>query len=469
MALREHTYEKRFDELMRTCETVFGPLKRAADHSEKSNKAYYQCPRREIEPYVPLHTRRLLDVGCGQGLLASTLKRERGLIEASGIEIIESAWNEARKVLDTCLLGSIEEMDLPFPDDHFDCIICADVLEHLVEPSEALRKLGRVLAPDGSIVISIPNVRYWEVVRMLAAGAWSYAEAGIMDSTHLRFFCGPDLYKLVEDAGLMVASLQPLSMLNPERLQQNEDGSLSVGIVRYKHPTESDYEGLRVYQYCVVVGKPGVDRLARARAAMDAEDFRSAAVLAENATGVDVREQRALIAKALARAGQLAEAEEQYAALLREHNYAPARSEYGTLLLAMGRTAEARPLLERALAESAENDRIEAALGLLELAEGRHERAFQHIVRALGASTDHLALWANALPVAQELGRTAELLPALTEYVEFYPGQTVLVLALCEILIAQERADEARERLETLLLFEPDLAEAQALLARIAG
>ena len=71
--------------------------------------------------------------------------------------------------------------------------------------------------------------------------------------------------------------------------------------------------------------------------------------------------------------------------------------------------------------------------------------------------------------VAHELGRGADLLPALTEYVEFYPGHTGLVLALCELLIAQGKADEARERLETLLLFEPDNAEAQALLARIAG
>lgn len=466
LVLREHTYAKRLEEIFRQTEAVFGPLTRPQDPAEKENKAYYQCPRRELEPFVPIHTRRLLDVGCGQGLLASTLKRERRLEEASGIEIIESAWREARQVLDTCLLGSIEEMELPFPEEHFDCIICADVLEHLVEPSEALRKLGRVLAPDGSIVISIPNIRYHEVVRMLAAGAWSYMEAGIMDSTHLRFFCGPDLYTLVEDAGLEVAALQPLSMLDAHRLPFNEDGTLSVGTVRYLKPSAEDWEGLRVYQYCVIVRKPGVDRLARARTALEAGDYDAATALAFNATGVDAVEQRALIAKALAKSGQMAQAEEIYADLLRERNDANLRAEYGTLLLAMGRLAEARPLLTTAMAEIEDADRVEAALGLLDLSEGDLASAFERLLRAAAASTGHVGLWVHLVPLARELGRGAEILDTLTEHAEFYSGNVELNLALCELMIEHGQHEEARGRLEVLLIFEPEHAGALALLER---
>lgn len=468
LVLREHTYEKRMETIAKTCREVFGPVRRAQDPTEKDNKAYYQCPREEIIPFVPIHTRRLLDVGCGMGLLASTLKRERNLAEASGIEIIETAWQEARKRLDTCLLGSIEEMELPFPDEHFDCIICADVLEHLANPAAALRKLSRVLAPDGSIVISIPNIRFYEIVAMLAAGGWAYMEAGIMDSTHLRFFCGPDLHTMVEEAGLRIARLQPLSMLSPEKLQYNEDGSIDVGIVKYLHPTPGDYEGLRVYQYCVIACKPDVDRLGRARAALDAGHFDDAAALANNATGADLYEQKSLVAKALAKGGRLDDAIGIYVELLAEKDDPATRADFGTVLLAAGRTAEARPLLARSLEDLAEPDRVEAALGLLDLMEGNLDSAFAHLFNALSASTGHVEMWAHLLPLAEELGRSAELLPALREHADFYPSRSDLILPLCALLIEAGSVPEARERLETFLLFDPGNAEAEALLAKMA-
>lgn len=469
LVLREHTYARRMEALATACTGLCAPRGPQQDPAEKENKAYYQCSREELIPFVPLHTRRLLDVGCGQGSLASTLKRQRGLAEASGIEIIESAWRVARTVLDTCLLGSIEEMELPFPDDHFDCIICADVLEHLVDPAAALRKLARILAPDGSIVISIPNIRFYEIIGMLASGGWSYAEAGIMDSTHLRFFCRPDLYRLIEGAGLAVAALQPLSMLDAAKLPFNEDGSISIGPVTYLRPAPEDYEGLRVYQYLVIACKPGADRLARARAALEGGQLDAAIILAENATGADPYEQRALIAKALAKSGRLAEAEELFSSLLAERDDPATRADFGTVLLAMGRTAEARPLLERSLQDLPEPDRVEAALGLVELTDGNAEAAFVRLLSALRASTGHVALWTHLLPLASELGREEEMLPVLIEHADFYPGSAELILALAAVLLRQGRHNEARERLDTLILFDPANTEAQSLLDQCGG
>lgn len=472
LVLREHTYDHRMRVIADAARSMLAAEAEEAaqrDLSEKTDKAYYQCPRREIIPFVPLHTRRLLDVGCGQGALAQVLRQERGLDEVSGIEIIESAWRVARKVLDTCLLGSIEEMELPFPDDHFDCIICADVLEHLVDPAVALRKLSGVLKPEGSIIISIPNIRYYEVVGMLAGGAWAYMDAGIMDSTHLRFFCKPDLYDLVEAAGLRVASLQPLSMRDEALSPRAADGSFSVGMVTYHDLSDEDYEGLRVYQYAVTACKPGGDRLGPARQALESGQFDAAAALAANATGAAAWEQRAIVAKAWAKSGKLAEAERVYRDALAEHDDPATRADLGTLLLALGRSAEARPLLASALLARPDSDRIVAALGLADLAEGALDDAFDRLLIALRASTEHMALWTHMIPLMKELGRAHEVLPVLAVHAEFYPGNTDLVMALSELLIDAGDLAAARERLEMVLMFEPQNAEAEALLARCGG
>jgi len=63
-------------------------------------------------------------------------------------------------------------MDLPFDDGYFDCIVLADVLEHLWDPLAALKKLKRHLSDSGTVVASMPNVRYLTVVERLAGGRW---------------------------------------------------------------------------------------------------------------------------------------------------------------------------------------------------------------------------------------------------------------------------------------------------------
>ena len=91
----------------------------------------------------------------------------------------------------------------------FDCILLADVLEHLVDPWTILRRLTDHLEPQGIVVTSLPNVRHYTTLLSLLVGKrWPYRDRGIHDRTHLRFFAQRNLAELFQSAGLTITSLR---------------------------------------------------------------------------------------------------------------------------------------------------------------------------------------------------------------------------------------------------------------------
>jgi SAM-dependent methyltransferase len=99
----------------------------------------------------------------------------------------------------TADLAELGELDV----GRFDCIICADVLEHLADPAAALRGLTALLEPDGRVIVSLPNVRYWETFWQLGRhGRWPRRSVGLFDRTHLRWFTLADAYDLLTEADL---------------------------------------------------------------------------------------------------------------------------------------------------------------------------------------------------------------------------------------------------------------------------
>lgn len=171
-----------------------------------ADEQYYQCSRPEVAALVPQRAERILDIGCGAGQLGRHLK-QRQQCWVSGIEVVEAVAEQARAVLDEVLVGDVEMIVRTPPRERFDCIVCADVLEHLREPGQVLEKLREGwLAPGGVVVASVPNVRHWSVIRQLLEGRWDYADAGLLDRTHLRFFTRTTLYFLFAQAGYQILS-----------------------------------------------------------------------------------------------------------------------------------------------------------------------------------------------------------------------------------------------------------------------
>lgn len=168
-----------------------------------SEEDYYAFSRPDVQRLVNTDSKRILDVGCGAGMLGGSLKQERG-VEVWGVEYVPEVAKVAAGRLDRVISGGIEDALAQLPDGYFDTIICADVLEHLVDPWQVLNDLKAKLAPGGELVASIPNIRHWSVVSRLLEGRWEYADAGILDRTHLRFFTWHDCMLMFEKAGYSI-------------------------------------------------------------------------------------------------------------------------------------------------------------------------------------------------------------------------------------------------------------------------
>lgn len=162
--------------------------------------AYYDTLRPEVLALVPTQINRALDVGCGHGALGRAIKARQNA-EVHGVELAEHSAAIASSHLDRVWNGPIEEVLAQIPDEHYDCIICADVLEHLNDPWEILNRLTAKLVSSGVLVVSVPNIGHWSIIENLQNGLWRYRQDGILDITHLRFFTRQSMRELLWTAG----------------------------------------------------------------------------------------------------------------------------------------------------------------------------------------------------------------------------------------------------------------------------
>jgi O-antigen biosynthesis protein len=164
---------------------------------------YYQYARPEVLQLVPLGARMILDIGCGAGFLGLSLKRRQTCI-VTGLEIAPAAAAQAARVLDLVICGDAFLSIQGLPDHHFDAVIMADVLEHVADTDRMLQLVRSKMRKGGKLVLSIPNVRHWSVVKGLLEGQWEYESAGILDRMHLRFFTLSSIIRALAANGFKV-------------------------------------------------------------------------------------------------------------------------------------------------------------------------------------------------------------------------------------------------------------------------
>lgn len=171
--------------------------------------SYYSMSRPEVLASINADIHSALDIGCSEGLFGQSVKNKFGC-EVWGIEPVSAAAVNAAKILDKVFTGIFEDV-VPQIDRKFDLICFNDVLEHMADPYSALKTCHSLLNPNGIISASIPNIlHYHEFLNILKNKDFEYADAGIMDKTHLRFFTRKSMIRMFEEAGYEVITIKGL-------------------------------------------------------------------------------------------------------------------------------------------------------------------------------------------------------------------------------------------------------------------
>lgn len=203
---------------------------------------YYGVTQAWVAELIPDNLSRVLDVGCGNGATGAWLKSIGKAQEVHGVELVEEAAEVARAVLDSVVVGNIEELDLGHPLKSFDGIIATEVLEHLVNPWDTVQKLAAYLRDGGYIIASAPNVRHYSILwQLVFLGRWRYTDSGILDRSHLRFFTRDSFASLFTQADLKIEILEPIMDYRIQRFNQ-----VSLGI----------WEGILAHRYMCKAAKP---------------------------------------------------------------------------------------------------------------------------------------------------------------------------------------------------------------------
>ncbi|HKP95135.1 MAG TPA: glycosyltransferase [Fibrobacteria bacterium] len=179
--------------------------------SDTKSPDYYQVWNQALFDLVPTDCKRVLEVGCASGRLGDAIKKRNGGVHYVGVEVIAQAAEIAKARLDEVYVADVEAFDWTLlSGKEFDCIVFGDVLEHLLDPEKTLRNAARFLAEGGSVVCCLPNVGHWSIISGLIEGKWEYADSGLLDRTHLRFFTISTFRRLLEECGFQVVQEERL-------------------------------------------------------------------------------------------------------------------------------------------------------------------------------------------------------------------------------------------------------------------
>lgn len=145
---------------------------------------------------------KILDIGCNAGQFLDEIQG----FERYGIDRSPSHGNIAKKKYgENIFIGTFE--DYPAPNFLFDCITLQDVLDHIVNPLEALKKCNRLLKPGGILVIKVHDMS------SLCARIMGRKFYAFIPPTHLFYFNRTALAMALEKASFDITFFKHLGHL----------------------------------------------------------------------------------------------------------------------------------------------------------------------------------------------------------------------------------------------------------------
>lgn len=168
--------------------------RQSAERGDMERHYRWFAPRLRLEETARLvcesAATRVLEVGCGDGVLLEAVTRSpRGTLQqVAGVDLSFSRLERARGRV-SGLFACASATALPIRSGSFDRVICAEVLEHLIDPGAALAELARVLAPSGRLLISVPVVGWSRWIEARLTGHVRFLD----EEEHLREYAARPL------------------------------------------------------------------------------------------------------------------------------------------------------------------------------------------------------------------------------------------------------------------------------------
>lgn len=166
---------------------------------------------------------RILDIGCGNGFLASHIRDDNYKV---GVDIVEPN-EEINKSFNKYYKKNLNE-GLPTElkdEEKFDYILLLDILDYLVDYEKILREAKKYIKEGGKFIISFANIANLYVRLNLLFGRFPYSDRGILDRGHLHFFTYSSIKKLMKKHKFRIDKIivTPIPMIEilPKPLKNN--------------------------------------------------------------------------------------------------------------------------------------------------------------------------------------------------------------------------------------------------------
>jgi len=160
-----------------------------------------------------IHGKKILDIGFAEKLSNGTLVYNfiRKNNPNSFIVPFDVSNDLFEYNFENIVQGNV--LNLPFKDNYFDCVSLMEVIEHLWDPTQAMKEIARVISPGGKLFLTTPNP--YDLIRVIRFVVWGKSNLG-GDKDHKSFFIKGNLEKLLKKYNLVLLSFNTVNLRIPK-------------------------------------------------------------------------------------------------------------------------------------------------------------------------------------------------------------------------------------------------------------